>query len=180
MKHLSTLLATAGLMLAGYAAQVTAADGTVHLHATVTDTTCSVTNTTRDQIIDLGTISSVGFTGIGSETDRVPFSISLTDCPDSITSVGFTTVGAVSGSADANDNTVYALDNTSTAQGVGVALYDSASGGKKIAPGTAAVATYPLSAGEGTIDLSASVSQTTETVTAGDFTAVTGFSIVYN
>ena len=186
MNNFFKLAVISGLMLSAGAAMAAGTDaggGNIHLKAVVTADSCSVTNDTRDQTIDMGTFSTAAFTAKGSESGRTPVTIKLVDCPASTTSVGFTLEDATVGSADAADATLLALDSSSTAAGVGVALYDAASAGNLIKPGTAATATYAVSATDhtATIALSAALKQDSATaVTAGDFKAVTGFSIVYN
>jgi len=172
----------AGLMASAGSAM--AVDGgNIHLRAVVTADSCSVTNDTRDQVVDMGTFATASFTGAGSESGRTPFHIKLQDCPASTTSVGFTLEDGTVGQADASNPDLIALDTTSEAAGVGVSVYDATSGGTVIKPGAAATATYAVDATAHTADiaLSASLKQDSATaVTAGDFTAVTGFSVVYN
>jgi major type 1 subunit fimbrin (pilin) len=174
------LAVIAGLMSSACSAM--AVDGgAIHLKAVVTADSCSVSNETRDQTVPMGSFSSSAFSAKGSESTRTPFHIKLMDCPASTVSVGFTLEDATVGSADTADDTLLALDSTSTATGVGVAMYDAATGGAIIKPGAAAAATYPVTSGAADIALSAALKQDGDTaVTAGDFKAITGFSIVYN
>ncbi|WP_330986067.1 MULTISPECIES: fimbrial protein [Enterobacterales] len=155
-------------------------DGTVTLNVTVSATSCSVTNDTRDQSVDMGTITRGTLTAKGSESARVPFTIKLVDCPAAVTSVGFTTAGVTHGSADADDATLFAFDPTSSGKGAGIAIYDAATGGNQISPGAAATATYPVTSGAANIALSAAVRQSADVLVGGNFTSVVGFSIVYN
>lgn len=182
MNKLCKLAVISALMISAGTAMATDG-GSIHMKAVVTAKSCAVSNDTRDQTIDMGSFATASFTGKGSESARTPFHIKLHDCPASTTSVGFTLEGATVGTADANDNTLLALDASSTATGVGVAMYDAAAGGSAIKPGTEAGATYQVNATDASADiaLSASLKQTTDApATAGDFRAVTGFSIIYN
>ncbi|MCP2006230.1 UNVERIFIED_ORG: type 1 fimbria pilin [Buttiauxella agrestis ATCC 33320] len=181
MKKIFATTLIAGTIFAACGSMAMAAGGGVHLHATVTANSCTVSNDSDDMSVDMGVISTGTLAGKGSESARVPFTINLNSCPSSATSVGFTTSGATHGTPDADDNTLYSLDASSVAKGVGIALYDAASAGARILPNSDAAATYPLNGdGTGAINLSASVVQSQDTVTGGEFTAVTGFSIIYN
>ena len=180
MKKIFATTLIAGTVLAGFSNMAMADGGSVHLHALVQANSCTVSNDTRDMTVDMGTIARGTLTGKGSESARVPFTIKLVDCPAATTSVGFTTAGATHGTADSDDSTLYKLDDASLAKGVGIAIYDAASAGAKILPNSAATATYPVTSGAANINLSASVVQSSDTLIGGDFSAVTGFSIVYN
>lgn len=165
------------LMLSG---AVMANGGSIHMKAMVAANTCTVSNASRDQTVDMGKVVKGTLVKKGDSTTPVPFTIELIDCPLSTSSVGFTTEGATHGQASAEDPSLFAISSSSEAQGIGIALYDAQSGGQQILPGGAATASYPVIDGSATINLSAAVVQTSDAVIGGEYSAVTGFSIVYN
>ncbi|MBL5902964.1 fimbrial protein [Serratia fonticola] len=76
----TTLLAAViGMTFAGSAL---AADGTITINGTITDTTCdiSVNNQSKDATVTLPTISISALPTVGATAGATPFSIALTNC----------------------------------------------------------------------------------------------------
>lgn len=59
-----------------------AADGTITINGTITDTTCdiSVNNQSKDATVTLPTISTAALPAVGSTAGATPFTIALTNC----------------------------------------------------------------------------------------------------
>lgn len=104
------------------AAIVSAADGKINFVGSITDDACTVTNNVGNPLtVTLGNVSSKAFTGAGSTAAPIKFTIALTDCPKTVTSVRVT----FDGTADSNVNAILALtQDDGVATGVGLQLAD--------------------------------------------------------
>lgn len=171
----SYVVRAALLSAAALCSHVYAADGAVHFTGTIVDSTCSITNTVGNPLeVNLGRVSKTIFKDAGDASNKVKFSIALTDCNS--VAVPKTNV-TFEGTPASGDNTVIALDDESgVATGVGVKLYDKS--GADLPLNTAST-DYDLVAGDNNLDFFASYVATSTTVTSGPASATANFNIVY-
>lgn len=165
------------LLMAGsvvsFANVATAADGshgTVKLHGFIIDAPCSIDSQSVDQTVELGDISSASLKDGGNSTPS-PFTISLKNCSlDTANTVTATFTGA----EGANGN----LGITGDAKGASIVLTDGA--GTKIVLGEA-TSGQALQDGDNSLMFSAYLQGdgASSTVTPGEFTSITDFTLAY-
>lgn len=129
-----------------------AVGGTVHFTGYITDSTCEVNGSDGanfDENLDLGTYLSSDFTAIGDTTTPVPLSLSLSNCPETITGVSVRVTS--SEGEDANSPGDFAI-SSGGAEGVAIRLLDDEN--SEITYGQESK-TYSVNAGEGTVLLNA-------------------------
>ncbi len=63
-----------------------AADGTINFTGEIIDSACTVSTTSADQTVVLGTVSNKAFSAAGDTAAATAFQIDLTDCPATVTS----------------------------------------------------------------------------------------------
>ncbi|WP_203651230.1 fimbrial protein [Pseudomonas sp. RtIB026] len=132
---------------------------------------------TPDVTVDLGSHKQSRFTGVGSTSPAVSFSVNVNNCPAGLNSIQyqFNPVTSLVGGS----NGVLGLSGGSTAKGIGVQLKDR--NGTALKYNTQ----YTLSnyngatGGSYTIPLTAAYYQTSSTVTAGSANAVLTFTMTY-
>lgn len=151
-----------------------AADGTIHFTGALTADTCTVDTASQNYTVNMGQVAKTNFTAVGTPGAQTSFQLTLSACPPSVTGVKFM---ATSGQINTTNTDLLALDRSSTATGFGIALYDS--NGTQIPYRTASTQVYPVTDGAATINLSAALVSTSDTVTSGDYTATTPFYITY-
>jgi len=153
-----------------------AADGSINFTGNITDAACTVDTDSASQTINLGTVSSKAFQAAGATAAPTKFDIKLTQCPVTVTSASV----KFDGSIDSNNSDLLALSNSSTAQGLGVAIYESNSATQIPLLTASAAQTIDSAAATNTLSFVAKYMATANTVTAGSANAVTDFTIVYN
>lgn len=171
MKNSFTLpaFAIAGMMVCGLAHAV---DGTVNFTGAILDTACTITPATVP--VNMGTLTSAGFSGVGSTPNFTEFSITLTACPAALT----TAEVIFSGTANPADATVLGLTaGANTASGVGIALFEADSA-TRVNLGTASAA-QPITAAGGTLRFIAKYIQTAAPIVEGDANATATFILQY-
>ncbi|EMV9404805.1 fimbrial protein [Klebsiella michiganensis] len=98
-----------------------AADGVINFTGNITGTACVVDTSAISQPVDLGTISTMAFTGGNGATAAAKrFNIVLKSCPASVSSASI----RFDGTTSAANPSILALSNGQTASNVGVALYE--------------------------------------------------------
>lgn len=169
------LVLAASIITAISASTAYADDGRVNFVGSITDNTCTVVNDVSNPLtVNMGTVSSKAFTGAGSTAAPTKFTISLSACPDTVTSASVKFDGVV----DQNNNSILALTpETGVATGVGIQLMDNSNA---VIPLYAQSASYPLTTGDNNLDFVARYFATAATVTAGPANATSNFTIVYN
>lgn len=115
---MSGAIAKVGMADRPIASPIAVANITVTGNPTFAEIGC----TTPNVVVNMGTHSITEFSGVGSTSSSVPFSINLNSCPSGITKVQYE-VDAVTTVLDST-NSVVALSSGSTAAGVGVQLLD--------------------------------------------------------
>ncbi|MEA9389681.1 fimbrial protein [Acerihabitans sp. TG2] len=166
-------LAIAGIMACG---QATAADtGTITFTGTILTAACTVATASTTQTISMGNISNVGLTaGIGATALPTPVAIVIDDCPTAPTNISI----RFSGSADAGNPTLLALDSGSVASGFGIALFES-DGSTAINLGVdSAPRDVPIAGA--TLNFVAKLVSTAATIVEGAYTATANFTVIYN
>lgn len=93
----------------------------IRISATIVDSTCTVSIDSTNQVVNLGVWASRQFfAGPNAATTPVPFAILLQKCGPAATGVKVNFNGTI----DPNDNELFALNDSSTATSVGVAILD--------------------------------------------------------
>lgn len=116
MRNLSRILHTvtlcSPLLLYGGASFTQAADAVVNVSAVIKESSCKIAASSIEQSVDLGKGRVADLKRANEATEWKPFSVELTDCPDSVTQV----VATISGAPDTNVADDFL--NTGTAQHV--------------------------------------------------------------
>lgn len=171
-----TLLAMTLMAASAISSSAFAADGAVNFVGNITDTACKIDAGSLNQNVPMGTVSKTAFSGAGSVAAAHKFTLTLTDCPSTVTDA---TV-RFDGTQIPGDNSILQLTdaaNSSTAQGVGIQISDNQS---KVVPLYEDSSAYTLVAtAPNKLDFTARYIATSATVTAGKANAVTQFTIVY-
>lgn len=116
------------MALSGYALADGMNAGTVHFTGEIIEPSCVIEgNDGTDNNVPLGTYPTSLFTSVGSQSDAVPFDITLADCPVQTTglaSVQLTFEGATVESSNADLLSVSSISTTGAeaATGIGVAV----------------------------------------------------------
>lgn len=146
-----------------------ASDGTITFSGTITDTSCTIS--TSDVTVDFGTIAASSFAAKGDTVGGRSFQLTLTNCPYDSATVRF------DGSADPEGKLFQIDSGTGKADAVGIAIYDA--NNLQVLPNTPSSA-YTLSkTAANTLNFSAKLQSTADTVTAGTISATSNFTIVY-
>ncbi|EAM8641815.1 fimbrial protein [Salmonella enterica] len=166
-----TMLSTCFLLVAGSAV---AADGTIHFTGSITDQTCTVDSGTQSLNVDLGKVSQASLDGAaGMKAAPTRFSLSVSDCPDTVTGANV----KFDGTSDGVNQNLLALDSgTGIATGVGIEIADK--NGTPI-PLHSASADYTLAAGTNSLDFVARYVSTGTAVTTGTANGTSQFTINY-
>ncbi|WLI37162.1 fimbrial protein [Pseudomonas sp. FP818] len=154
---------------------VTLPGGRVAVFGAVTTGACSVSISNSDKIVLMGTVRSNQFTGVGSDSQAVPFSIQLDDCNSNVSeSVGI----SFSGIANEEDLQVLAINGgTDAAQGIGLALFDADN--QLLAVNADPVEYAPLSKGMNTLSFFAKYRLVEKFLRPGIANATADFTLVY-
>lgn len=174
---------TLGLFTAvalGCSASVFAAtngEGQINFTGEIIDSACQVVNDLGSPLnVALGKVSKTVFTGAGSASTLTKFTISLTNCPQTVTSASIN----FGGTPDSDNNAALALTpGADAATGVAIQLVDSTA--QPISLFTPSKA-YPLTSGTtvNALDFGARYIQTKAAVTAGPANSVSTFTVIYN
>ncbi|MCG8710759.1 fimbrial protein [Brenneria sp. 4F2] len=135
--YLSLML---GLWCSLPSAQAELGTTNMQLTATLVSNSCSVSVASQEQTVNMGILATKAFSAGKAGADPVRFNINLESCGSAVSSVSAT----FSGTADANDATLLALNADSVATHVGIAILDKDR--NRIPIGNASEQ-YPLTAG---------------------------------
>lgn len=149
--------------------------GVVEFSGEIVDSSCNVSTASKKQTVDLGRWAKTFFTGSGVETTKIPFTISVDNCPASVTTVAVLFTGVT----DATDPTLLALNTGSVATGVGIKLYQAGSTPTPISLGSVSAAENVVS-NKADLKFMADYISTTGNVTAGSANGTADFLMVYN
>lgn len=167
------LMASALLASATLSVSALAADGVIHFTGKISDNVCNVSPTLN---VAMGDIAIEKLVGVGTLSDPKNFELVLTDCPLTLK----TAQVKFDGAADANDNTVFALDAAGQpAKGLGLQISDGS--GAVINPnGTSSPMPLLGTPGASNILPFIAAYKVTDKVTAGDANASIQFSVIYH
>lgn len=175
----SNIAKLAAIAFAGVLSQgAFAADGTVNFTGEITDTPCSISPASQNQIVPLGNVSTNVFTTAGKKAPAANFTIDLLNCSASAQGAKVT----FEGTHDALLDTALAIANAGqvgvgAATGVAVALSDSAD---TPIPLGAASNSYVLGLGTNSLRFKAAYVSTKDVVTVGPANASAQFTVSYN
>jgi len=149
--------------------------GIAHFRGVLTAEACAVSTDSRSQTVDMGQLRSNQFSGVGSLTSPVGFSIRLTECSTAVSEqVGVTFFGVT----DGKDPQVFkAGKGVNAATGVGLALFDEQ--GQIIVPNTQPRVWSRLHEGDNSLRFHARYRATSRQVTGGNADALTWFALTY-
>lgn len=153
-----------------------AADGTLTINGTAIAQGCQIQGQSYTvAVLDFGTVSPAAFPSVGSISAKKEINFSLIGCPTSATSVKVMAFGPY----DTTNNKLVPFDSSSSAKGLGIALYNK--GGSQIAMHSFS-SSFPIDASThaANISLEAALMSTAPVVTGGDFTASALIGMTYN
>lgn len=161
----------ASMCLMFMTSSVMAADGTINFTGSITDQTCTVGNSVSVNLEKVAKSALDG--GSGKKAAPTPFTISLTDCPDTVTGASVT----FDGTPDSVNQTLLALDSgTGNATGVGIEIADK--NGTPIPVHTRSP-DFTLSSGSNSLEFLARYVSTGATVGTGKANGTSQFTIAY-
>ncbi|MGF6565245.1 fimbrial protein [Kosakonia cowanii] len=165
---------TAFIVWMGLAGTAQAADGTIYFTGSITDQTCAVDSGSQSMNVDLGKVSVTTLNGsAGLKAAPTHFSITLNDCPDTVTALKV----KFDGTAHAVNQRLLSLDSGSNvASGVGIEIADK---NGSVIPLYSASGDYTLDEGSNTLDFTARYVSTGTTVTTGTANATSQFTLNY-
>lgn len=172
------LLFLTGPVTAGHIITQYLSGGYIHMRGSLVNGTCAVKPESLDMYVDMGHYRSNQFTGLGSYTEPVEFSVYLTDCNLS----AMETVGiAFTGISDSKDPLVLrAGGEDGEATGVGLAIFDNKDNLLPLGQiSFLDLQSLKKNAREAQIHFIARYRATSRRVTGGKADALTGFIIVY-
>lgn len=146
----------------------------LEIKATIVSATCTVSAESKNKTIDMGTWAVKQFTATAGPGPAVPFTINLENCGAAASGVAVT----FQGTADSQDNTLLALNGSSTATHLGLALLDH---NRQRIPLGQAAPVYALAVGErnAALEFYAQYYATGGNVTAGSANADATFFVEY-
>jgi len=95
--------------------------GAISIIGAIADQACVIDSESSDQIVSMGNISTSAFRSAGQVASPTRFSLIMRDCPETMNYVSV----KFSGVSDLANPSLLSLDETSTARGVGIAIYES-------------------------------------------------------
>jgi type 1 fimbria pilin len=150
-------------------------DGTINFQGDIIDATCSVAPSSQNKTVQLGKVVSRKFTGTGSISTPVDFSIDLLDCDTASAKNAQVTF---SGTAD-GENLAIANSGQTVAAATGVVIQLKDSTGKVIPMGKAS-SQYILGNGTNSLQFKANYLATKDVVTVGPANGMAQFTVAYN
>lgn len=149
--------------------------GDMHFYGAVVNTPCSIAAQSLHQSVMMGQVLVANFPSRGSWAAPKTFWLKLDNCSTAV--FQFATV-AFTGSVNANDPQVFKAGfGADSAKGMGIGIFDSK--GNLITPNSAPLSGYPLLDGTSVLFFTAKYRSVSETVVAGDASAVVNFSVLY-
>lgn len=150
-------------------------DGIVYFRGGIVEPACTVSPESKNQIVDLGIISSNQFNGVGSHSIKLPFFIKLMNCNKNMADkVSLYILGDV----NSIDKQLFNItEKQNSASGVGVALFNSED--EMIIPNNINKYKF-IKENELKIEFKASYLATKETVIGGKADSVVWFVFSYH
>lgn len=142
------------------------------VYGTLVNGACTLSSEDSEIDVDMHRWSP-GSVEVGTRGRAVPFVIHLTDCDPTVAS---TVTVAFSGIPDAQNSSILALDSSSVASGVAIALSDQNSRDISL---TTPTYIWRLVAGANDIPLQAQVEVVRQPVVPGNFSATLNFELSY-
>lgn len=165
-----TAIVPAFLMLSSSAFAIEGETSTVIFNGEIVESTCALATGSKNQVVQLGTVSANAFGGAGGTSMAKEFTINLTDC-----SLDNATAATVTFSGDtAADN---ALNVTGGAEGVGLQILQN--GTPLNLDGSAASVAQELEEGNNAMSFAARYIALDDDVTAGLANATASFTLNY-
>jgi len=160
----------------GTSAGTQGAGGEIKFNGEITDVSCDVSAGSKSQTVDLGKWAKSYFES-RTETTATPFTISVSDCPASVTKVAV----LFDGDKDSGDSSLLKVTSGS-ATGVGIKLYEA---DRKTPVAIGAVSkdvdvVRADSGGSADLKFFADYKSDGSTVSVGKANAVSNFVMVYN
>ena len=150
-------------------------EGVVNFDGEIISSGCDIAPGSESQSVDMGEVSAQSFAGIGSTLGSAEFQIELISCHSSLTSVGV----IFDGPPNSTDPSILALQGSSSAEGLGIALYEA--DGVTPVPLRVAGGFLVLNGGSGgVLRYVAKYKSVSDVVTAGAANAVVNFTLEYN
>lgn len=169
------LLMVSTVSLAGNRHHVVINGGIAHFRGVLMAEACTVSTDSRSQTVNMGQFSSNQFSGVGSLTSPVSFSIRLTECSTAVSDqVGVTFFGVTDGK---DPQVLKAGEGVNAATGVGLALFDEQ--GQIIVPNMQPRVWSRLHEGDNSLRFHARYRATSRQVTGGNADAFTWFALTY-
>jgi major type 1 subunit fimbrin (pilin) len=152
-----------------------AADGTVNFNGVITDNACTVDiGANNTMTVQLGTVARTALPAAGAHASPTAFQLKLAACPASVSSA----VVKFDGTGYDTDTSVLKLtQEAGVATGVAIELSDAS---QAKLPLYTASTTYPLVAGENTLQFYARYVAMNDSVTSGPANGTSTFTVNYN
>ncbi|EJD6672738.1 TPA: fimbrial protein [Providencia rettgeri] len=150
-------------------------DGIVHLRGAIVAPGCNVSLESKSQIVNMGKLSTNQFSGVGSLSKPIPFSIKLTECNEVFTNnIGI----GIYGDIDIDDSEIFQITNDiNSAKGVGIIIFDNKE--NIITPNSILQHMQPLNGYEKNLELYARYRATKMQVIGGKANSTAWFSLTY-
>lgn len=173
----SNIAKLAAIAFAGVLSQgAFAADGTINFNGNITDTPCSISPASQNQVVPLGNIGRDYFTAVGKKAPSSDFKIELLNCGASATGATVTFTGTPD--TTVTDDLRIGVGEVAGAAATGVAIELGDSAGTKIGLGSES-GVYTLALGDNPLKFKAAYVQTLPAVTVGTGNAVSQFTVNY-
>ncbi|WP_340620445.1 fimbrial protein [Xenorhabdus siamensis] len=173
---ISSLFVSSVFMSLAHAANGNIQDGEIRFTGKIIADACKIDSTSKNQTVNMGTISTNSFSGVNSTAAATHFSIKLTDCPktNQYASVKF------DGQLDNINNTLLALDNSKpgAADGIAVGIYEQNS--NTPIPMAKTSSQKMIENQNVEMNFVAKYVATKQTIIPGTGNAIANFTIVYN
>ncbi|WP_447887300.1 fimbrial protein [Serratia fonticola] len=182
MKKIIAASIIAVSVIAAFSASASAANGNLQFEGTVIDTGCDIkvapshnASTSNASLIDLKSVDKVSMgTTIGTLANKTAFALTMSNCPESLTSVSanFDYQSSAAGEA-------YLANSEATQNGVGMQLFDDNNGSQALVKGVPSAPVTTVNGGAVLPFSVALVNTTGSGVTAGKVTSSAQYTIVY-
>lgn len=146
---------------------------TVQFNGNIVEDTCTLTDASKDQVVQLGDVSVSAFSGTGTTTQGTPFTIGLEGCnPTTATTAAISFAGETVGSGA----TALSTSNVSTTN-VGIQILQA--GTPLVLDGSATSVPQSLDAGTNSLDFTARYVAISDDVAAGPANGTANFTVNY-
>lgn len=162
-----------GVLFSGMVAAVDTTSNMITLSVTVVAPTCTISDSQKEQTINLGSWATSHFSKSGDVSANIPFSITLTECPSygSLSTV-------FSGVSSSNNSSLLALSEGSTAKNIAIEILNS--DGSQLPLNERSSVVSLNSSGEAELSYYSRYVSTDSSITAGTADGVATFIIYYD